>query len=68
MRPSQKLVWKERFGSIDEMVEDICAMFTEYNSEALEKVWQNFSTRYNQVPRARSGNNFEINHTGTAQR
>ena len=40
-------VWKERFGTIDDLVKGVQRLFGEYDSETLERVRQSLFKRYN---------------------
>ena len=64
----ESVVWKEGYESVDEMVAGIPAMFVEYDTKTLERVYQSRFKRYYQVHRVRGGNDFEVEHMGIAQR
>lgn len=53
-------VRKEGYKSIQEMVKSICAVLAEKDTDTLDRVWQRFFKRYNQLLRGRDGNDFEI--------
>lgn len=58
---------KEGYGSIDEIVKDIRTMLAKYDSERFERMLQSLFKRYCQVLRVQGGNEFEVEHRGTAK-
>lgn len=61
-------VWGKRFGSIDDLVEEVERMFYENDSETLERVSRSLLTRYNQVPQNLRRSDFRVGHTATRKR
>ena len=61
-------VWKERFGTIDDLVEGVQRLFGAYDSATLERVWQSLFQRYNQVLAGLGRNDFEVEHTKARKR
>lgn len=60
--PIESRVWKEGFTTLDEIVAGVMKLFTEYDQETLERVWQHLFKRYNQVLGALGWNDFEVQH------
>lgn len=59
----KRRVWRERFGTIFDLVDGIQRLFGEYDLKILQRVWHSLFESYNQVLLWLGWNELEVDHT-----